>query len=220
MHRNPLIRRLFLASPALVLTLLGCNGAPDQGGGEAVERPDVVDVAELGYAQGDPDAPIHILEFSDFGCPHCARFALESYPALREEFVETGKVYWQYIPVVMGSFRNGEDVARAAECAGEQSDASFWALHDRLFEEQSRWQATNDVDALLRGLAEEVGLDLDAFNGCMAENRPAQRMWANGYVARQLGIRGTPTFMVNGFPLEGAPRLDQFQDFLRELSPN
>lgn len=212
----------FSLSAVLFLTACGPDASdtdpsPSPAAGSADQR--TIDVAELGYAHGDPDAPVHVIEFSDFGCPHCATFAEESYPVLHDEFVESGQVYWQYIPFVIGTFPNGDDAARAAECAGEQGPDSFWAMHDRIFENQDAWKATTRPDTLFEELARESGIDVETLASCIDEGRQDERLWANNYVASQLGIRGTPSFLINGMPVQGAPPLDQFREFLHEIQP-
>ena len=76
----------------------------------------------LGYNEGTADAPVRVLEFSDFGCGYCRQFHLESYPALFEEYMEEGKVEWKYVPMVSGMFENSLAATRAGECAGASLD--------------------------------------------------------------------------------------------------
>lgn len=216
--------RLAVVLALLMPVLAGCQESPREqdespapaAGADAAPGQDTIDLSELGYERGSPDAAITVIEFSDFGCPYCARFALDTYPALHREFVETGRVRWQYVPFVMGMFTNGAEAARAAECAGEQDE--FWAMHHHLFERQSQWKATDDPEATFTGFAASLGLDAGRFGSCYTEDRRGDRTQAANLAADRLGIRGTPTFLVNGYFVQGAPPLEQFRAALEDLS--
>lgn len=170
--------------------------------------------ARVGYSRGSQDAPITVIEFSDFGCPFCGMFALETYPDLHREFVETGKVRWHYVPFVMGVFPNGAEAARAAECAAEQGDAAFWAMHDILYARQPEWRANREPAELFGRLASEIEIDADAFATCYRNDSPADRITAANAVARQAGVNATPTFFVNGRRVQGALPLEHFRMIL------
>src|SRR5690606_24185800 len=115
-----------LAVPCLLIMLGACTG-----GDEDDTQPPAatgLDVTGVGWVTGLDDAPVTVIEFSDFGCPFCAQFALDTYPTLHTEFVLAGQVRWIYVPFVIGRFPNGEGAALAGECAGEQG--RFWQMHD------------------------------------------------------------------------------------------
>lgn len=190
---------------------------------EAAERTrqeqQVLDLARLGHNEGDEEsALIRVVEFSDFGCVHCAGFHTDSYPELHGEFIEAGDVVWKYIPITIAGFPNSDVAAVAGECAAEQD--RFAAMRDRLFERREEWLAS-DVDAvmgLMEEYAEGVGLDRDQFSTCLAESeRARQRVSDGNALARDLGVRGTPTFIVGGQPVQGAPPLEAFQNVLRQM---
>ena len=175
-------------------------------GGSAQE----IDINSLGYNEGSGDAPVRVIEFSDFGCGYCRRFHEESYPALVEEYMEAGKVEWKYVPMILGMFPNAMEAARAGECAGEQGE--FPAMRDLLFERQPDWKRSDDPDALMVSYAREVGLDMDRFGRCVAEGWQDDRIAAGTQLSRQVGVRGTPTFFVVGYaPIPGAIPLDLFR---------
>lgn len=218
----------FLALAALVLA--GCG----ETGGEAAPAPPAaapssepapgtvpnlqdVDLAHLGFNEGDLDgAVIRVVEFSDFGCIHCARFHMNDYHQLHEEFIAEGDVVWKYVPITIGGFPNGENAALAGECAGAQD--RFAPMRDLLFEEREVWMAeTEDPEGRFRSYAEEVGLDVGAFDVCMQGGEAEDRLAESNRIAVSLGVRGTPTFIVQGFPVQGAPPLDAFQEALREM---
>jgi protein-disulfide isomerase len=207
------------------LAVGACAESGGRGGGNEGTQPrgagtqDTIVIDEVGYDLGDPNAPIIVIEFSDFGCPYCARFALETFPAIHREYIETGKVFWKYIPFVLGIFPNGDLAALAAECAGEQGVDRFWRRHDELYKEQQAWKSTRTPDVFFSDLARRLGLDVGRFEGCFDERRGAERSRAANRLASYVGVRSTPTFIVNGFPVQGALPIDAFRMVLDELSP-
>lgn len=174
-----------------------------------------VDVTTVGHDIGDPDAPIVIVEMSDFGCPYCARHALETLPALEREFVATGKVFYKHVPFVMGMFPNGDRAARAAECAGEQD--RFWPMHDSVYVHQREWKKGSDADGLLASLARKVVPDGAKWAACYAAGRQDGRTTAANAAAARLGVRATPTFFINGQLVEGALPLDVMRSGLNSM---
>lgn len=173
-----------------------------------------VDFTGIGYDKGSPTAPIVILDFSDFGCPYCGSHSRQTLPELEREFIATGKVFYKYVPLVMGSFPNGNTAARAAECAAEEG--KFWAMHDRLFAGQQEWRKNSAPTPIYERYARELGLDAPSFAACLEDGRTEARTRRASEGARQLGIRATPTFAIDGEGIEGALPLDAFQKFLRE----
>lgn len=184
-------------------------------GARAAQERRPVDVAGLGHDSGDPGAPIRVVEFSDFGCGYCRRFHVETYPTLHEEYVETGLVRWKYVPFVLGRFPHGEVAATAGECAIEQG--RFAPLRDRLFHDQRAWSRTNEPREVLIRLAAEEGLDGARFRTCIEENRPEERVRENVRAGRTLGVRGTPTFFIDGHPLQGAQPARVFRQIFDRL---
>lgn len=173
-----------------------------------------VDLTGVGYDLGSPDAPIVMVDMSDFGCPFCGSHARQTLPALEREFIEQGTVFYKYVPIVMG-FPNGDVAARAAECAGEQG--AFWPMHDRLYATQDEWRRSSDAAELFAGYADALKLDTGRFEACYASGRTATRTAAANERAAQLGVRATPTFFVNEQLVEGALPLPQFRAGLTQM---
>lgn len=171
-----------------------------------------------GYIRGASEARVTVIEFSDFGCPFCGKFAVETYPALHKEFVESGKVRWIYVPFVMGMFPNGNEAALAAECAAQSSDAAFWKMHDRLYETQHVWKRATAPAKHFQQLATEIGLNRKDFAACYADSEPAGRIAASNDLAQQAKVRATPTFFVQGKRIEGALPLPMFRALLSDAS--
>lgn len=140
-------------------------------------------------ALGRTDAPVTLVEFTDYQCPYCSRFHRETFPALRSRFIETGKVRYVVLDLPLPMHGNAQLAAQAAHCAGEQQ--RFFALHDLLFEHH------NDLaPARLRQLAREAGVKLAPFEDCLADGRYLKPVRQSGALAAALGIRGTPTFII------------------------
>ena len=215
----PLVSSLVLAAFALA----GCG----ETGGEAAPAPATsvseapgaqdIDLSRLGFNEGDEEnAVVRVVEFSDFGCVFCARFHMNDYEELHQEFIAGGDVLWKYVPITIGGFPNGEAAAISGQCAGEQD--RFAPMRDLLYETREEWMAeTGDLDGLFRSYAQQAGLDVDAFDACVQGDAAEARLAESNQLAVSLGVRGTPTFIVEGFPVQGAPPLDAFQDALREL---
>ena len=168
-------------------------------------------------AMGDPNAPIKIVEFSDYKCSHCGTFAAETEPKLVENYIETGQVYFVYRSV--GGMLSGDQplsAAEAAYCAGEQN--KYWEFHDLVFGNQ----ALNFTNSMLTGWAEKVGADVDDFKACLKENNALERAQQDERDAREKGVNGTPaffiTYTVNGEERERVlPGNYPFQGFQQEL---
>jgi protein-disulfide isomerase len=174
-----------------------------------------IDIAVLGHDRGSATSPVRVVEFSDYGCGYCRKFHEETWPVLVADFVDAGKVEWKFLPFVSGMFKNSTEATAAAECVLEQGDDLFEAMHDRLWNLQSEWKGSGDPAPILRAWARDVGADAARFDSCISEDRRGNRVRAATALARQLGVRGTPTFFVVGYPpLQGALPTETFQQVL------
>lgn len=185
-------------------------GAPTSSGEGQEAQP--LDIALMGYNRGDPQAPVKVLEISDFGCGYCRRFHEEIFPVLEEAYVEAELVEWKFLPFVLGMFPNGLEAAMAAECAGEQDH--FFPMQSRLFADQSQWKSSGDPDPLFAEFAGEEGLDVERFQQCLREGWRDDAVRANIRLGREIGVRGTPTFLIDGVPISGALPIETFRDIL------
>jgi protein-disulfide isomerase len=153
---------------------------------------------------GDPDAPVTIVEFSDYQCPFCRRHALETLPALRASQIDTGQVYYIFKDLPLESIHpTARAAAKAARCGGEQD--AYWAMHEALFEAQEDWGSGDlPATAVFSDLAAGLELDRAAFDACMEDGRFDQAIQANIEEAQALGANSTPTFFIDGYPVAGA----------------
>ena len=178
-----------------------------------------VDLDGVGYVLGSPEAPVTVVEFGDFGCGACALFHETTFPSVLEEFVETGRVQWRHVPFVFG-FRNGDDAARAAECAADQGH--YWEMHDVLFKQHVEWQRPRNPRDLMEAYAVELGMEAEVFERCYKDNDGKDRTRRATDVAKGLDLIGTPAFFINGSPALGALTMDVFRGLLEkaELEAN
>jgi protein-disulfide isomerase len=148
---------------------------------------------------GPKDAPITIVEFSDFRCPYCAVFHRDTFGALMAEYPDQIHFVYRDFPVV-----GGFDAALASECANEQG--AYWEFHDLLFSDE---YANLNRDAFA-AYAEKLDLDVEDLLACVDEERYGEEVEADARYASGLGITGTPTFFINGIPMVGAQPLEAF----------
>lgn len=144
---------------------------------------------------GDPNAPIRIEEFSDFLCSHCKAFAVDQKPAIVRDYIETGKVFFVYIPF---SFMAPESAraAEAAYCAADQD--KFWQYHNIIFANVGTETTQPLADERLIQYAEALGLDVDTFRTCLLNDTHQRQVQDDLAYGRGLGVTGTPTFNLNG----------------------
>jgi protein-disulfide isomerase len=172
-----------------------------------------LEVDGVGYVLGHDSAPVEVVEFGDFACSACAEFWRDTWPAVRTELIETGRVRWRHVPFLLG-FDRGDDATNAAECAAEQG--AFWTMHDRLFEGQREWARGRGHHDVLRRYAAEEGLDVEEFRECYDDERGEHRTDAANRAARHAAIRGTPTFFVEGTPVLGAVTFEALEAVVQE----
>ncbi len=192
---------LVLAAVAgLSWTLLGC--------GENEPPPPPIDTlaaveadSSAGVPIGRADAPVTIWEFVDYQCPHCAQFSSFTGRLIRQNYVDNGgPVRWIMYDFVIGSFPHSIPAALAARCAGEQGQ--YWPMHDVLLARQNRWAVVDRPTPVFRDFAEELGLDLGAYDACMSERRGLMEIAAARQYGTQHGVNSTPTIFLNGRRLE------------------
>lgn len=185
---------------------------PGDGGASGAPQ---ISVAEVGINRGSIEAPIKVVEMSDYGCGYCRKFHDETFPTLLADFIESGKVEWKFVPYITGMFENSLAATEAAECTYAQSPQAFETLNTRLWDEQAAWKGSATPDAVVRGWVTELGVDMAAFDSCLTSDDRLPRIAAATTLARQIGVRGTPTFVVIGWPpLQGALPTQTFVDLL------
>jgi protein-disulfide isomerase len=151
-------------------------------------------VSSRDHRQGPDDAPVTLVEFGDFECPHCGR----AYPIIKEVQSLLGDkllFVFRHFPITT-SHPHAQHAAEAAEAAGAQG--KFWEMHDILFENQ---HALDDSD--LAEYARMIGLDLRRFVADMRVHKYAQHVREDFRSGILSGVNGTPTFFINGLRYDG-----------------
>lgn len=168
-------------------------------------------LAKGGHSRGTDQAPVTLIEFSDFRCSFCRKFWQTTLPAIEKKYIKTGKVKFIYRHLaVLGP--QSVASAQAAECAGEQG--KFWQYHDKLFSAAGSPMAFSD--GRLRGYAKELKLTSREFNRCLSSGKYRSKVEGETGVASYLGIRGTPAFLINGQLLVGAQPYDVFESLIEK----
>ncbi|MFC2026312.1 DsbA family protein, partial [Chloroflexota bacterium] len=167
---------------------------------------------------GDPDAPVTIIEYTDFQCPFCARHALQTFMQIDESLVQTGKVRYVFkdLPLT-GLHPQAKLAAEAARCAGAQDQDAYLAMHNLLFEKQQMWSGKASAAELFAGYAVDIGLDGESLQTCLVEHKFEAAVQADMKEATEIGFNGTPAFLINGQALVGAQPFDVFEATVESL---
>ncbi|HSM59014.1 MAG TPA: thioredoxin domain-containing protein [Candidatus Sulfomarinibacteraceae bacterium] len=168
-------------------------------------------------AIGDPDAPVVIVEYTDFQCPYCARHFQQTFPRIVENFVDTGMVYYVFKDYPLTDIHpQAVDAAEAARCAREQD--AFILMHDMLFERQDVWNGRNNASEIFVEFAQELGLEQEPFSQCLESDRHVEGIMADLEEGASLGVRGTPGFFINGYLVSGAQPYELFEQAVSQLA--
>jgi len=166
--------------------------------------------------KGSASAPITVYEMSDFQCPYCRRFAIETFPTLDREYVATGKVRWVFVNYPLTSLHsNAVPAAELALCAGKQG--AFWPVHDLLFRHQDVWAPLKEPAAFFLSLADSVKLAKPALLECVKAPATRAEVRAEAEGSERSGASSTPSFYVEGGLLAGAHPVAVFRQVLDSI---
>lgn len=191
----------------------GNGGVNDAGNIKAVAG----DLSDDDPFLGSPEAPVTVVEFSDFQCPFCRKLWREALPQIKEKYVKKGLVKLVYRDFPLTSIHPGaEPAALAGECADEQN--KFWGMHDKIFEEQDkRGQGTVEFNAAdLKKWAREIGLNGVQFDSCLDSRKYAAEIEKDLQDGQGAGVTGTPGTFINGRIVQGAVPYAQFETIIEE----
>lgn len=194
----------------LCTALVGATAAA----GQDPARDGLAQAEALGWAVGAASAPVTVVEFTDLSCPHCAGFHEGTRAELHEEFVAPGRVRWITLNYVSGLYPNSRIASQAAECAGRQG--AYEEFLEAAFGEREEWvRASGDTaDSVLRRVAADLELEGARYRECLTDPGVVARLEAVTRLARTVGVRGTPTWFVDGFPVMGNLPLGYARQFL------
>ncbi|MFC1654061.1 DsbA family protein [Patescibacteria group bacterium] len=165
------------------------------------------------YAFGDENAPVTLVEFTDFECPFCKRYTDETFVQIVENYVDTGKVRYIMRDLPLSFHPNAKPAALAARCAGDQG--KYKEMHSLLFENQDKW-SVGDSGEKFASYAVELGLNTTDFSSCVESDKFAEAIDADLELAAKVGASGTPSFFVNGTSLVGAQPYAAFEKLIEE----
>jgi protein-disulfide isomerase len=164
-------------------------------------------------SKGSAKAPVTVYEMSDFQCPYCKKFALETFPQLERDYVNTGKVRWVFINFPLTSVHaHASAAAELAVCAAKQR--GFWRVHDLLFQHQEIWAPLKEAGPFLVSLADSAGLSKKTLLTCLETPATLNAVQADAEGAARSGAISTPTFYIEGGLLEGAQPVAVFRQVL------
>ncbi|MBT3389280.1 MAG: DsbA family protein [Chloroflexi bacterium] len=196
--------------PAIVAAPEAANEAAAQAPAEAEPAPQEVrryDVPEDDDpVWGPDDAPITIIEFSDYECPYCQKWHVQIWPLIQAAYPEQIRLVYRDFPLT-NIHPNATPAASAANCAEEQD--AYWEFSEMLFSAEQNL----NVETYLQ-YAETLNLDMDAFTECVESGRHNAEIMADLEYAVNLGVSSTPTFFVNGIPVVGAQPFEVFQNII------
>ncbi|ESR26214.1 DsbA family protein [Lutibaculum baratangense] len=169
------------------------------------------------HTLGDPNAPVTIVEYASMTCSHCAQFDKETFPKLKEQYIDTGQVYFIFRefpldPVATAAFM-------LARCIEDKD--KYFPFVDALFQTQQAWAFGGDPESGLFRMAQQVGFTREKFEACLTN----QEILDTINVVKSRGIeefdvRSTPTFIINGEVVAGALPFEQFEERLRKHLPS
>ena len=163
--------------------------------------------------QGDAKAPIVVIEFSDFQCPFCKRFHDQVESRIVADYVKTGKIKLSYKHF---AFLGDESrwAGQAAECAADEN--RFWDFHELLFTHQAGENGGAFTKDNLIVLAKQINMDTPAFETCLKSDKTLDRVQTDTTEGNKLGVRGTPTFVIDGKLVVGAQPYEAFKAAIDE----
>jgi len=201
--------RQFLVQQSYDVALVDyVEGLRETFGVESRFGPYRVDVETAGYpSRGPEDAPVVMVEFSDFECPYC-RQTLPVLEAIEDAYAGQIRFVYRQFPLT-DIHPRAQKAAEASLCADDQGE--FWAMHDLLFAEPIELEV-----ASLKIKAEALGLDRQAFDACLDSGKYSERVAGEIREGFSLGINGTPTVIINGRPLTGAQPYEAYATVIEE----
>ncbi len=218
-------RQFLLAASSLALAAALTSGGLElfsRGAlAQTVAEADLMQTGPLGdMVLGDDKAPVTIIEYASMTCPHCAHFALTTFPELKQKYIDTGKVKYilrefPFDPIAAGAFM----LARCA--AGEKENAGgkdkYYAMIDLLFRTQATWAVDHPLQPML-ATVKQAGFTEDSFKACLANQKVLDGIeWVRNRAADKFKVGSTPTFFINGQMQVGALSFEEMQKLIDPL---
>lgn len=191
-------------------TILGPNGSNGAGGSGGSNS---TSLQANDHVLGDLGAALTVIEYADFQCPFCGRFARESFPTIKANYIDTGKVRWVFRHFPLTTIHDrAQAAAEASECAADQVD--FFDYHDLTFNTVDGTNTTILTDSQLLQNATALGASAGTFNSCTTGHAKAARVQQDVNSATSLGLNSTPTFFIGSQKVSGFQTAAQFSAIL------
>ncbi|AUG54885.1 disulfide bond formation protein DsbA [Thalassospira marina] len=163
---------------------------------------------------GAEDAPVTIVEYASFTCPHCARFANDVFPDVKKELIDTGKVKWIYRDYPLDGV--AVRASAVAQCAG---DDRYFGVLELLFKSQLTWARSSDPIAGIKQVARFAGMDGETVDSCLADEELINGIVGSRLEAEQkYNVNATPTFLIDGKTYSGEKDLEFFTEKVDDLT--
>jgi protein-disulfide isomerase len=183
---------------------------------DPVAEGSALDVTDKDWVKGKSDAPVTLIEYTDFQCPACAAY----YPIVKQLSDEMGdqlRLVVRHYPLVT-IHKNALSGSRAAEAAGRQG--KYWDMYDLLFAHQAEWSLAEDpLKSILPAYAGQIGLDVDKFRADMVDSTLDNKITADRQTGNDLKITGTPSFFLNGKLIKNPTSIEDFKKVIGNVAP-
>lgn len=178
----------------------------------APDKAAILTVLPDDHVEGDPKAPITLIEYASFTCPHCAHFNTVELPKIKEKWIDTGKV-----KLVYRDFPLDQTAARAAELAQCAGKDKYFAVVDMIFRGQGNWATASDPIAELSKSLRIAGMGENEVKACLADPKVADGVIASYRSGEQVGVDSTPTLFINGEQFKGARSVEELEATFNKL---
>lgn len=194
---------------ACALAIFAASGTP------TFAQSDISQPGELTEQSfGDPNAPVTVIEYASLTCHHCRDFHTKTWPAIREKYVNTGKVRFILREFPLDNLALGGFML--ARCAG---DMRWYSIVDLLYREDDRWVHTDNPLEALRGMMKQTGMLNDRFEACLRDDALMNKINAVRDRGKAAGVTATPTFFINGQKHSGFMTVEDFSALIDPLLP-
>ena len=188
-------------------------GQPPVAVAAAPDKTALLAVLPTDHVLGDPKAPITLIEYASFTCPHCAHFHTQILPELKKKWIDTGKVKLIYRDFPLDQV--AAKAAQIAECAGKDK---YFGVIDMIFETQSKWATASDPMADLGKSLRIAGMGDAEVKACLANDAVANGVVADYRGGETLGVNSTPSLFINGTLYKGARSVEELDAAFAKLA--
>jgi protein-disulfide isomerase len=180
---------------------------------QAATTEEMMQAGPLGeMALGDPNAPNVVIEYASMTCPHCAAFHTTTFDALKEKYIDTGKVYFIFREYPLDALATAASML--ARCGPKER---YFPLVDLMFDRQGEWAFTENPKAALLAFVRQAGFTEESFNACLTNKELQDGVLAvKNRGSSEFGVSSTPTFFINGELQKGEIGIEEFEEILAD----